>query len=187
MKIGMIIFFMVGLFCMSAKLHSESARELNLVEMAIPRGDTVMMILPNDWMHQLIRDEPSSIRIYPDDSRSVILQISFSFDRDFVFGTQERVEMNVERASQRYIEGSVERRCFLRKFKSKDVIGSYAVFTDADLAKKRNIGPPDYKHMTTGMIVLGRNITTFRLLSNSLESDSYKQMLSVLADGLALK
>jgi len=140
--------------------------------MPMDDGKELTYVIPDGWSHQRnggnVEIRTSGINV-----KWTLMPV----DNDSKPHTQESVEKLVLSTSKRCLKESVEKKATLVPMKG--MIGSYACFTDASLVGKKD-SPGKYKIVTTGVIGYGKSVVIFTLLSNSLDSKSYKAALSII-------
>jgi hypothetical protein len=94
------------------------------------------------------------------------------------FDTPQKMERAVRASSEKYLPGIVEKTITIQKIPVLSTYGFYTVLTDADVARKGNPGPREFKFLTRGMIRLSKNSALgFSLMSNDLDSASYRKLI----------
>jgi len=95
------------------------------------------------------------------------------------FDTPEKISRSVKTSSEKYLQGSVEKKIKLQPVPVS--YGSYTVFTDADVVKKSTIPPGEYKYLTRGMVRLSKDSALgFSLMTNDVTSPDYQKMLDYI-------
>ena len=90
------------------------------------------------------------------------------------------------KATQQYVDNSVEKRATFTSLPSGSPPGVYASFTDPKLANVAKMPPGEFRHVTSGAISLGREALLFSLLSNSRDNAEYRQALEFLVKGVVV-
>ena len=161
-----------------------------VIEVKIPNATNVKLSLSEPWQQSnvLASENVPYVELYSDKSKSVSLQLSFMEGKNDKFSTQSKLEKEMKAEMEKqYLPGSVEKKVNLEKLNSKNYMSTYAKFTDAHLAKSKDLNPPHYKYVSTGVLVIGKTIGAFTLLSNSTESEEYKKMFKFLENNISKK
>lgn len=94
------------------------------------------------------------------------------------FDTPQKMERSVRASSEKYLPGIVEKTITIQKVPVAATYGFYTVLTDADVAKKANPGPREFKYLTRGMVRLSKNSALgFSIMSNDVDSADYRRLL----------
>lgn len=98
------------------------------------------------------------------------------------WSTVQKIDAFLMRAGQKGLQGSVEKELKPVHLKMKQGVGSYLVFTDADLVNKPISGPRIFKHMTMVVCGVGGYSIFIRGYTNS-KSDLYFTQMNQLIEG----
>lgn len=181
--------FTLILLVVALPLAIAQADDAQTISVSIPKGDKLAIHLPAGWQQRVVQpsaDLPPTVKINtPDETLS--LQITLIPDINGRFTTKEDVNRVVSEANEQYVAGSVEQRLTLEQIPSTHGHGCYSVFTDASLAKVTKPAKGQYRIVTTGIFVIGKEAAAFTLLSNDTKSPEYKQALQVVFDGLVIE
>ncbi len=165
------------------------ADDTQTISVSVPQGDKLTIRLPSGWQQRVVQpsaDLPPTVKINtPDETLS--LQITLIPDINGRFTTKENVDRVVSEANEQYVSGSVEQRLTLEQIPSTHGHGCYSVFTDASLAKATKLAKGQYRMVTTGIFVIGKEAAAFTLLSNDNKSAKYKQALQIVFEGLTVE
>ena len=158
------------------------------VQIQVATGEVIDVTPAKGWTHEIVQpfpNLPKALHVRSPE-RDTVLQISFvpveKVQQDI--SSQEKVEALVKQLGSRYAEGSVEKKIEVKDLKSLGGAGAIVQFTDADL-----VGKPakagQYKVVATGVVVLGKSVAMFTLLSDSFEHPMYKAGVETLVKGVA--
>ena len=136
----------------------------------------------NDWNVAVTRLrvlDVAEVTVTPKDKKSFLLMLYFMRDTEErgQFDTPEKMKMAVMESSQKYVPGSVEKKVTLENIDYKGTYGFKACFTDAELAKQKDIPAPagQFMYLIRGMVRLsGDTALGFRLCTNDLNSEETK-------------
>ncbi len=159
------------------------------ISISVPQGDKLTIRLPAGWQQHIIQpspDLPPTVKINPPDE-TLSLQITLIPDINHRFTTKEIVDRVVSEANEQYVSGSVEQRLTLEQIPSTHGHGCYSVFTDASLAKVDKPAKGQYRIVTTGIFIIGKEAAAFTLLSDDTKGPEYKQALQVISEGMAVE
>ena len=166
-----------------------SAGEYESIAVVVPKGDRISVNVPQGFKHTILQPAPSlppTLKINSV-SNSVSLQITFLPDPEGRFAASESVDRAVTQANQHYVAGSVEKGLKLTQIVSTNGHGSYASFTDADLANVPHPRPGQFKNVSSGVFVVKNNLASFTLLTNDPASLEYRQALKIISEGISIR
>jgi hypothetical protein len=174
-----------------ALLLAKQALALKIVTVTVPNAADVKIILPQGWEQEDVKYSTGlapTVRFLADSARTIAVQLTFFQDKNMELSTQEKIDEKLKTiAEHEYLPHAVEKKVTILHLKSKNLIGSYAKFTDSHLAKEKNVAPPKYKFITTGTLALGDTTGAVTILSNSLDDKEYKKAISLLTDSVLKK
>src|SRR5437660_784417 len=176
-----LAYLVCGLILSLARLEADESES---VTVSVPRGDKLLIRIPQGWQHVMVQptpDLPPSVRITAL-SNSVSLQITFLPDPEGRFTTRESVDRAATQANQHYVAGSVEKRLTLTQIVSTNGHGCYATFTDGELAAAPRIPKGEFKNVMSGLFVVKRQLATFTLLTNEPKRAESAQTLKSISD-----
>lgn len=151
-------------------------------QLKISPGDVFTISDNNEWNVSVTRLrvlDLAEVTITPKENKSFMLILYFMRDTEDrgQFDNPDKMKMAVMESSQKYVRDSVEKKVNLEKFDIKDSYGFKACFTDADLAKQKDIPVPSgqFMYLMRGMIRLSADTALgFRLCTNDLNSAETK-------------
>lgn len=191
-KVGRSVFsrlFVHLLFAVVLPPAITQADDSQTISVSLPQGDKLAIRLPAGWQQLIIQpspDLPQTVKIHPPDE-TLSLQITLVPDINGRFTTKEIVDRVVSEANEQYVSGSVEQRLTLEQIPSTHGHGCYSVFTDAGLAKVAKPAKGQYRIVTTGIFVIGKEAAAFTLLSNDTKSPDYKQALQIIFEEMTVE
>ena len=139
------------------------------IVLQIPDGDTIVIAVPKDWKVDKIQPDPSlppTLRIVPPKASDLSLQVTMMADKEGKFRTENDLRKTLERSTQRFVSGSVEKKQTIVAMESKTVKGFHASFTDASLVDTKPVPEGKFLLMTSGIFGIGKNVAVFTLLGN---------------------
>lgn len=143
--------------------------DLQKIVLQIPDGDTVVIEVPKDWKVDKIQPDPNlppTLRMVPPKASDLSLQVTMMADKDVRFRTENDLRKTLERSTQGFVSGSVEKKQTIVAMESKTVKGFYASFTDASLVDTKPVPEGKFLLMTSGIFGIGKNVAAFTLLGN---------------------
>ena len=164
------------------------AEEETKVSVAVPKGDTITIAVPEKWKHTVTK---SNLKIPPtvsltEKGTGLNLLLTFIPDPDKKVSKPADVEKFVKLTCQQYVGGSVEKEIKLQPIKSDHGFGSYSTFTDASLVDTKEPAAGEFRYVTSGMFVIGKQCATLTLLSNDIAGAEYQAALKILTEGIEL-
>ena len=117
-----------------------------------------------------------------DDKRGYPFSLMLYFKADTPdiaqFDTPAKMEWNVRSSSEKYLPNIVESSITLQKVPLASTYGYYTVLTDAEVAKKAQHGPREFKFLTRGMVRLSkRSALGFSLMTHDIDSADYRKLM----------
>ena len=158
------------------------------LSISIPQGDKLELKIPTQWQRVVIQPSPElppSVRIRLAGANPISLQMTWLADPDGKFAKPDDADAVVTKASEQYISGSVEKRVSLNRMISNAGFGSYATFTEAALTAVTELRVGQYRNVTTGLFVVGKQAAIFTLLPNDTKSPEYQEALRILTNGIS--
>jgi len=173
-KLLLVIFITLSLVSVRAATY----------QLKITPEDVFSVSDTNEWSVSVTRLrvlDVAEVTVTPKNKKSFMLMLYFMRDTDDrgLFDTPEKMKMAVMESSQKYVIDSVEKKVNLEKFSTKSSYGFSACFTDADLAKQKDVPVPDgqFKYLVRGMIRLSPDTALgFRICTNDLNSEETKSI-----------
>ena len=183
-KLRLLVVVLAGIFANTQTSHAEDKQ---LCEVVIPKGDKILIRVPNQWTHTVVQPEPDLPPMVTilSPTKSVSIQITFLPDPNGIFSTKESVDRAVTQANQQYVEGSVEKKINLIQLESKSVRGCYSIFTDAEVANAKEQKKGEFAKVTSGVFVIKKQGAVFTLLSSDSNSEEYKLALRTIAEHIS--
>lgn len=171
----MILGVLLGAFLV-AGVATADERVVSIFE-----GRQISVSVPSGWRFEESRDAKTGVQTVEigEPKSDVQLDVSFIPDSQGRLATREGLEAEMRRVFAPYLSGSVEREM---KFANLDVpagIGAYTFFTDRSLVGKK-IPAGERLISTTGIHAWKGAYLIFTLLSNSRDTDSYRQALEIV-------
>jgi hypothetical protein len=176
--------------CVCAALSGIAAAPLAAEEVTVqvPHADKLKIVVPAGWKHsvtQKIPALPPTLEIQ-ESTAPVTLKITFLPDRDGKLAKEEELKKLMKATTGLYLAGSVEQKLELVPIASKNGKGFYATFTDWSLLGKKEVPPGQFRIVTSGILVIGKQAAAFTLLSNRQEGNEYAAAMKVITEGIIL-
>ena len=94
------------------------------------------------------------------------------------FDTPAKIEWSVRSSSEKYLPNIVENSITLQKVPLASTYGYYTVLTDAEVAKKAQHGPREFRYLTRGMVRLSKGSALgFSLMTHDVDSTDYRKLM----------
>lgn len=172
-----------------AELRADDAAVLQLT---IPPAKKAKIQIPAGWDKSVMQPDvslPPTVRfVHAADAKvPFVLLTTFIPDAQGKFATPDAVDELVKGANEKYVDGSVEKKQTLVKLTSKSGYGSYAVFTDADLAGVAELKPGQFRYVASGVFVIKGVAVAFTYLTNDLKAPEFEQALKFLQEGITIE
>ncbi|MRR06535.1 MAG: hypothetical protein EG828_06250 [Deltaproteobacteria bacterium] len=158
-----------------------NAGDVHKIEMSL--DDTFVIESPSNWNIEIEKELTlrfADIKVTPKKGEDFNMMLYFKCDTSDLsqFDTPEKIRRCVEKSSEQYLPVIVEKKIILQKVPKRSTYGFYTILTDADVAKKSEPAPGEFKYMTRGMVRLSRDsVLGFSIMSNSTSSKTYKELL----------
>lgn len=164
-------------------LLSSSAWAGKTIEVMTDVNDVFRISETDQWNVKLERElrlRFADVRI--DDKQGYPFSIMLYFKADTPdlaqFDTPQKMERSVRTSSEKYLPGIVEKTITIQKIQGFSTYGFFTVLTDADVARKAQPGPREFKYLTRGMVRLSENSALgFSIMSNDIDSANYRKLL----------
>ena len=148
-------------------------------------GRKISLSVPQEWRFEESRDSKTGLQTIQvvDPTSEVRLDVSFFPDAEGRVATRQGLEAEMTTVFAFYRAGAVEQEMKLTTFDAPDGIGAYTSFTDRSLVGRKL---PEGQRLisTTGMRSWKGAYLVFTLLSNSRDTDAYRQGLGIVQSGL---
>lgn len=149
-------------------------------------GRKISVSVPKGWKFGEASDPRTGVHTleWLDSSGEVQLDISFLPDSKGRLATREGLEGEMKRAMAFYLEDSVERQMKFSALQTPDGICEYTSFTDRRLVGKKI--PEGEKLISTTGIRAWKGVSLyFTLLSNSRDTQAFRQALEIVRSGVS--
>ncbi|MFA6103931.1 MAG: hypothetical protein WCV67_12300 [Victivallaceae bacterium] len=151
-------------------------------QLKVSPGDVFTISDNNEWNVAVTRLrvlDVAEVTVTPKDRKSFMLMLYFMRDTEErgLFDTPDKMKMAVMESSQKYVPDSAEKKVNLERIDIKGSYGFKACFTDADLAKQKDLPVPagQFMYVVRGMVRLTVDTALgFRLCTNDLNSEETK-------------
>jgi hypothetical protein len=156
------------------------------VAVSVPQGDRLQVRVPQGWQHDYQPPTPASMPTLKLglESAGVSVRITFIPVPDDRFSTKESVEKVVTQTGGRFVGNSVEKKITLVPVDSKNGHGCHASFEDASLVGVAQPKAGEYRFITTGMFVIGKQAAAVTIMSNDTTGATFKEAIKVIAEGI---
>jgi hypothetical protein len=158
------------------------------VAIDVPFGDKLKVVVPDGWKHSIVQPVPSlppTLDI-EEPKAPLMLKITFLPDRDGKLAKEAELNKLMKATTGLYLAGSVEQKLELQPIKTKNGRGVYATFTDASLVDKKELPPGQFRIVTSGILVVGKQAAAFTLLANRLDGKEYEAAMQILTEGISV-
>jgi hypothetical protein len=158
-----------------------NAGDAHKIQMSL--DDTFVIAGPSTWNFEVERELTlrfADIKVTPKEGEDFSMLLYFKCDTSDLsqFDTPEKIKRSVEKSSEQYLPGILEKKIILQKVPQRLTYGFYTVLTDADVANKSEAAPGEFKYMTRGMVRLSKDsVLGFSIMSNSTSSKTYQALL----------
>jgi hypothetical protein len=156
------------------------------VSVSVPRADTLKVRIPEGWKHSITQTLPAlppTLEIQ-DPAGPVALKITFLPDPEGRLAKDDELKKLMKAATGLYVESSIERKLELRPLATKNGRGVYATFTEASLVDVKELPAGQFRIVTSGMLVVGKQVAAFTLLSNGLDGKPYETAMQIVTEGI---
>jgi hypothetical protein len=157
------------------------------VTVQVPRAEMVKVTVPDGWKHSVTQTLPSlppTLDIQ-ESSAPLSLKITLFPDPEGRLAKDDELKKLLNAATGLYVESSVEKKLDLRPLATKNGRGFYATFTDASLVEAKDVPAGQFRFVTSGMLVVGKQVAAFTLLSNGIDGKPYETAMQVITEGIA--
>jgi hypothetical protein len=148
-------------------------------------GRKISVSFPEGWLLEETRDSSKAVQIVRvvNPKSEVLLDMSFFPDPQGQLATIDRLKGTMKGKYGSYLAGSVEKDMKITSFAGPGGVGAYTSFTD-----RRFVGQtiPDSERLisTAGLLSWKGAYLAFTLLSNSRETDDYRQAFEIVHSGV---
>jgi hypothetical protein len=173
--VAVVAAVILGLACVA------NAGDAHKIQMSL--DDTFVIGGQNNWDFEVERELPlrfADIKVTPKKGEDFNMMLYFKCDTSDLsqFDTPEKIRRSVEKSSEQYLPRILEKKVKLQKVSKPSTYGFYTILTDADVAKKHEPAPGEFKYMTRGMVRLSKDSALgFSIMSNSTSSMTYQRLL----------
>jgi hypothetical protein len=178
-RLGHLFVFALGLFL---AVSSAAAEERTI---AVLDGREISITTPSGWSFAESRDPRTGLPTIrcADRKEEISLQITFFPDPKAILETREGLEANMKEYFASYLSGAVEKEMTITSLDVPDGVGAYTSFTDRKLVGKK---VPESERLisTTGMRSWKGAFLLFTLLTNSRDTEAYRQALEIVESGI---
>ena len=165
----------LGLACVA------NAGDAHKMQMSLE--DSFVIAGPRSWNLEVEKELPlrfADIKVTPKKGEDFNMMLYFKCDTSDLsqFDTPEKIRRSVEKSSEQYLPGILEKKIKLQKVPKPSTYGFYTILTDAEVAKKSEPAPGEFRYMTRGMVRLSKDSALgFSIMSNSTSSKTYQRLL----------
>jgi hypothetical protein len=157
------------------------------VTIGVPGGDSIAIRIPAGWKSvegKPQADAPPTLEV--SSPGGVQLNLTMMADPDGRFATPEAVDELVTIANQHYGANAIEKNPKLVRLTVKAGHGAYCTFTDARLVGVATPAAGEYRNVTTGVYVLGKQAVIFAILSNDTTGEDFRRALDLISNGISV-
>jgi hypothetical protein len=158
-----------------------NAGDAHKIQMSL--DDTFVIAGPSNWNFEVDKELTlrfADIKVTPKGGEDFNMMLYFKCDTSDLsqFDTPEKIRCSVEKSSVQYLPRILEKKILLQKVPKRSTYGFYTILTDAEVAKKSEPAPGEFRYLTRGMVRLSKDsVLGFSIMSNSTSSKTYKDLL----------
>ena len=157
------------------------------ITIAVPGGDSLVIRTPAGWKQDGGKPQPEAPpMIGLTTPGGLQINLTMIADPDGRFTTPEAVDDLVTMANQRYVANSIEKTPKLTRLTAKVGHGSYCTFTDSRLVGVATPAAGEYRNVTSGVYVTGKQAVIFTILSNDTKSAEFQSALDLVSNGISV-
>ena len=153
----------------------------------VASADTLAIRIPPDWKkgdHQPQGTSPVLLDLSSPGGLQVKLAIIA--DPDGRFSSPEALDELVTMASQQFVANSIEQTPKLSRLATKVGVGAYCTFTDARMVGVATPAAGEFRNVTSGVYVIGKQAVIFTILSNNTTSPDFLAAIDLIAGGISV-
>jgi hypothetical protein len=156
------------------------------ISVQVPGADRVTVVVPTGWKHSIVQAAPSlPVTLdMQEPTAPLVLKIMFLPDPNGKLAKEEEIKKLMTASTGLYVESSVEKILDIRRLSTKNGKGFYARFTDASLVDKEESPPGQFRIVTSGILVVGKQAAAFTLLTNRPDGKEYEAAMKLLSEGI---
>jgi hypothetical protein len=156
------------------------------VTVQVPGADRVKIVVPAGWKHSIVQTLPAlpPTLDMQEPTAPLGLKITFLPDPNGKLANEEEIKKLMTASTGLYVESSLEKKLEIRPMSTKNGKGFYATFTDASLVDKKEVPPGQFRIVTSGILVVGKQAAAFTLLTNRLDGKEYVAAMQLLSEGI---
>ena len=153
----------------------------------VPGGDPLAIRIPTDWKKGENQPQGTS-PVLLDLSGPGGLQVKLAIiaDPDGRFSTPEALDELVTMASQQFIANSIEQTPKLTRLATKVGVGAYCTFTDSRMVGVVTPAAGEFRNVTSGVYVIGKQAVIFTIFSNNTSSPDFQAAIDLIAGGISV-
>lgn len=171
----------------SASFAQETAeKKVKDLKLQISESENINLKYSEQFKFKVTKDpddgfEPAlSFSSFKNQFKSLGMKIFLSKDPNKTLKTKDDALKILEKASSRYISGSVEKKLNVKEVKIPDSVCIYSSFTDSSIQNVEKPLPGQFKHITLGYLVKGEFIVYFKAFSNSVSDEEFQSALNII-------
>ena len=145
----------------------------------------IVLLVPDGFGFASSKDQQGLMNVeiaHPKDK--VRLTITFVPDPEQTFGSARTRKEFINEQFSEFVGNSVEKAMQFEELEPKHGVGTFCVFTDANLVGKAKLPPGEYLHFVSGVKAWPGVAAVFRLLSNDTHSKEYQAIMTMLRDSV---